>query len=934
MSDNKQIYSAKYSNVPVFEFVTAEGPIMRRKSDSWINATHILKIAKLPKAKRTRILEKDVQTGIHEKVQGGYGKYQGTYVPLDLGATIARNYSVYDLLKPIFDFKYVEGETETPPPAPKHNHASALNVEKRQASLNRKTDSKASASRSKRQTAAAPTTTTATTATTKTAARTAKTTNQTTSTTASAPRKRGRPKGSTLNSAPSLKHSDTVLVGGYNNSSYAASNVSTALGSCGISRQNTEQDALHTIASNMHLKQEDLASVDTDEDEDAGPDRNGASLKRSKFTNSRLNNGDFTTQADLLTSKELFGVSRNAFEKYNHQLHNGHTNGGHGGELLFQAYHQPSINLSQENQIYNDYFANLLSYFLEDDKVRSNDIIPEKILNPPHPVSRIHINQPIDNDSNTIFHWACSMGNLTIINFLLDKFKSEINFNIRNNHGETPLMFSVKFNNCYQLGNFEQLLNILFDSLILVDSGGKTVLHHIIESKKEKIAAYYLDVLLKSLVTGGGGNNQHRRKEEREDEEGGGGGERGRGEDEDTIDEERAELITKFINHQDSDGNTAFHIAAYNLQKKLIKLFINYHKFINFNLRNLVSCTVEDYLASHNYVLRLDQSSDYDKDDGGGGGDDDYEQEGDREGGRSNVLEENKDIRPASFDVSINNSKIAINLYNNTANDITEKMTQLSYVINQELNEKDELALTYFKILNRVNEIKLSSQRDILALFKLESLIDDLVDNCAKIKDDSMSQDSQNSSELIIDTYNINFKRDQIIQEEIYRLINDLTFQILHKREELLIILKKYKNAREFEIAKHLEQFSLENGQGKENNGVDSHDSDLNQFALTKLLQLEISKKRELVNRILVETVHVPLAPKDSYSNSDSRSAQSNEKEKGASTGNSSIIEKYAADQENILIKYCKLISLSCGMKFEEVESNIDLIEQSLLRNK
>lgn len=137
MSDS-QIYSATYSNVPAFEFVTLEGPIMRRKKDSWINATHILKIAKFPKAKRTRILEKDVQTGIHEKVQGGYGKYQGTYVPLDLGAAIARNFGVYDVLKPIFEFQYIEGQTEVPPPAPKHNHASALNVAKRQALLLKK----------------------------------------------------------------------------------------------------------------------------------------------------------------------------------------------------------------------------------------------------------------------------------------------------------------------------------------------------------------------------------------------------------------------------------------------------------------------------------------------------------------------------------------------------------------------------------------------------------------------------------------------------------------------------------------------------------------------------------------------------------------------------------------------------------------------------
>lgn len=51
---------------------------MRRRSDDWINATHILKAADYDKPARTRILEREVQKGVHEKVQGGYGKYQGT----------------------------------------------------------------------------------------------------------------------------------------------------------------------------------------------------------------------------------------------------------------------------------------------------------------------------------------------------------------------------------------------------------------------------------------------------------------------------------------------------------------------------------------------------------------------------------------------------------------------------------------------------------------------------------------------------------------------------------------------------------------------------------------------------------------------------------------------------------------------------------------
>ena len=52
--------------------------VMRRRSDSWLNATQILKVAGFDKPQRTRILEREVQKGEHEKVQGGYGKYQGT----------------------------------------------------------------------------------------------------------------------------------------------------------------------------------------------------------------------------------------------------------------------------------------------------------------------------------------------------------------------------------------------------------------------------------------------------------------------------------------------------------------------------------------------------------------------------------------------------------------------------------------------------------------------------------------------------------------------------------------------------------------------------------------------------------------------------------------------------------------------------------------
>lgn len=80
MSQNPpQIFAATYSGTPVYEFPSAGNHVMRRRSDDWVNATHILKVAAYDKPLRTRILEREVQKGIHEKVQGGYGKYQGMH---------------------------------------------------------------------------------------------------------------------------------------------------------------------------------------------------------------------------------------------------------------------------------------------------------------------------------------------------------------------------------------------------------------------------------------------------------------------------------------------------------------------------------------------------------------------------------------------------------------------------------------------------------------------------------------------------------------------------------------------------------------------------------------------------------------------------------------------------------------------------------------
>ncbi|KAM0555161.1 hypothetical protein ACHAPJ_006515 [Fusarium lateritium] len=114
------IYSAVYSGIPVYEFQFGgdlKEHVMRRRHDNWINATHILKAAGFDKPARTRILERDVQKDVHEKIQGGYGKYQGTWIPLESGQALAERHSVIDRLRPIFEYV---GGAESPPPAPRH----------------------------------------------------------------------------------------------------------------------------------------------------------------------------------------------------------------------------------------------------------------------------------------------------------------------------------------------------------------------------------------------------------------------------------------------------------------------------------------------------------------------------------------------------------------------------------------------------------------------------------------------------------------------------------------------------------------------------------------------------------------------------------------------------------------------------------------------
>ncbi|KAI0305819.1 hypothetical protein B0F90DRAFT_1693739 [Multifurca ochricompacta] len=110
-----KIYNAVYSSVQVYECMVRGIAVMRRRADSYVNATQILKVAGVDKGRRTKILEKEILPGKHEIVQGGYGKYQGTWIPLERGRDIALQYGVANLLAPLFDFMPSSGSISSLP---------------------------------------------------------------------------------------------------------------------------------------------------------------------------------------------------------------------------------------------------------------------------------------------------------------------------------------------------------------------------------------------------------------------------------------------------------------------------------------------------------------------------------------------------------------------------------------------------------------------------------------------------------------------------------------------------------------------------------------------------------------------------------------------------------------------------------------------------
>lgn len=431
------IYTATYSGIQVVEMMVNGVAVMRRRHDSSLNATQILKVAGVDKSKRTKILEREILTGKHEKVQGGYGKYQGTWIPYDRGVSLCKQYSVFDILQPLLEFNPSSGGMDNTP-----------------------TKEQAMAARRKCITQYHP-----------------------------------------LNLAPPSTSSVLTFTnplqvsGGFNTPlSHLASEALTKLGKA------TRSDTYPQVFDAFHQQaQENMVGSITDSPE--GP-------VRKKF---KSETDQSLQQQSLISSDDGFEIDESLIPTSSipHKpLDLESTSNFENSKLLITQ-----VFVGTEN-------SNLVEIMGGEERVKSVDL-----------------DVPIDDLQHTALHWASVLARISLVRDLI-KHGADV---LRGNYaGESGLIRAVLVTNNSDVSSFPQLLDLLYPAIPLVDTYGRSVLHHIaltagIKGRSEA-SKYYLSCLLEWIVKRGSKNKNSRLS--------------------------LGTFIRDVVNARDKNGDTALNIAA------------------------------------------------------------------------------------------------------------------------------------------------------------------------------------------------------------------------------------------------------------------------------------------------------------------------------------------------------------------------------------
>lgn len=425
--------------------------VMRRRADSWLNATQILKVAHIEKGRRTKILEKEILTGDHEKVQGGYGRYQGTWISYPRGRDFCRAYGVEDVLRPLLDYDIGQdgtGSTALDTPTKEQAQAQA-----RKKLFNSSIDSRINTgSRNTFFQNISPTASTALAAMNKAARYESPMPRP-----GSAPR---RPSG--------MMHRQSS------------------------SQQMLSQDSAYQPASQQSFTS-DHAAYDANQDnmfaalngqlQNAEPQEPPRKRMRTSFGQDPY--------VDPMLTEETPTEPNESFHQ-NPQVQQ-YPRDGNQDFLSLAPLPTPEGKTGEDKRLL------LLELFAEPTR---SDFFSHPAI---QQLSGADLDIPLDAQGNTALHWAGTLGKVSVIKALVHK---GANLFRGNAGGATALMHAVHVNNTHQQNNFPEMLEYLGPLIELRDATGRTVLHHIAVASgiKGRIQSskYYLESLLAFTVRQGG----------------------------------------------------------------------------------------------------------------------------------------------------------------------------------------------------------------------------------------------------------------------------------------------------------------------------------------------------------------------------------------------------------------------------------------------
>lgn len=423
--------------------------VMRRRKDSWLNATQILKVAGIEKGKRTKVLEKEILIGEHEKVQGGYGKYQGTWIKYDRGLEFCRQYGVEEALRPLLQYDMGHGggiagqgglDTPTKEQALAAQRKRLYNSSAENRNMNQSgTLFKSISGHASNAVAAiskarfdSP-----------------------------VPRIRNAPSNSRPASF-SRQNSSQQPIG---------SQESVFPGGSQQSLQSYASEAYHNgLPDSAYSTQLDPRIADFEE-----PPRKR--MRPTPTNEMGMNDGFYD-----MSMREVSPTEANESFAYHHQ-----NMGDEIGPLA------PMSKLTTAAQHQKKMLLMTLFHHPVTADLRSHDAFTQ--------LSVDDLNMQVDGNANTALHWAAALARIPLLKILVSK---GANICRVNKAGETVLMKAVSVVNPSDTGTFPDLLEVLAPTLDFRDSQGGTILHHIAVASGKKghsqAAKYYLESLLEFVV--------------------------------------------------------------------------------------------------------------------------------------------------------------------------------------------------------------------------------------------------------------------------------------------------------------------------------------------------------------------------------------------------------------------------------------------------